>query len=76
MHTSPKLGCPLDSCRRSLADGDFRSLGDQVETLGDDHAWEAWVRRSLRRVARPDGQELLWGILTLSLVLITYALSL
>ena len=76
MQTPPDLGCPLDSCRRSLADGDFRSLGQQVETLSDSNPWEAWVRRSLRRVGRPDGQELLWGLLTVSLVLITYALSL
>ena len=76
MYEPPTLDCGLEACRRSLVAGDFRRLGEQLEAVGDEHPWEAWARRSLSKVARTDRQELVWGLLTISLVLITYALSL
>ncbi len=76
MYEPPTLDCGLEACRRSLVAGDFRRLGEQLAAVGGAPPWGAGARRSHAQGARTDRQELVWGLLTISLVLITYALSL
>ena len=76
MERPPSPDCRLEACRRSLVAGDLRSLRAQLEALSRDHPWEDWAKRSLSGLTRLDGQEIIWGFLTFSLVLITYSLSL
>ena len=76
MEQIPSPECRLDACRRSLVAGDYRSLRGQLRSLDRGHPWEAWARRYLFSAAHLDGQEVIWGLLTFSLVLTTYLLSL